>query len=52
MEIVLKGNIMYKHVEKASDLPEDEYLSANEILEMHNRLVDLANELVKCTIGW
>jgi len=41
---------MFKRIEKATDLPEDEYLSINEVLELHNRLVDLANELVANSI--
>ena len=41
---------MYKIIEKATDLPEDEYLSGEEVLELHNRLVNLANELVANSI--
>ena len=41
---------MYRRIEKATELPEDEYLSASEVLEMHNRLVELANELVANSI--
>ena len=41
---------MYKHIDNATTLPEDEYLSAEEILEMHNRLVKLANELIANSI--
>jgi DnaK suppressor protein len=41
---------MYQRIENASDLPEDEHLSSEEILELHNCLVDLASELVANSI--
>ena len=41
---------MYNRITNASDLPEDEFLTPDEVLDMHNRLVDLANELVANSI--
>ena len=41
---------MYKKLEDASQLPEDEYLSSNEVLELHNRLVEQANSLIESTL--
>ena len=41
---------MYNRIESAEQLPEDEYLSAKEILELYNRLIDQANELHRSTL--
>jgi DnaK suppressor protein len=41
---------MYTKKTNANELPKDESLTSEEILEMHNRLVDLANELVANSI--
>ena len=41
---------MYKQVSDNSQLPEDEYLSADEVMDLHNRLVKQANELVESTL--
>ena len=41
---------MYKQAVNPSQLPEDEYLSADEVLVLHNRLVDQANELMQSTL--
>lgn len=37
---------MFKHVESASQLPPDEYLESEELLELHKMLVDQANLLL------
>ena len=37
---------MYQHVEHASQLPADEYLSPEELHELHRTLVDQANNLL------
>ena len=41
---------MYKPVNDSTQLPEDEYLSATEVMELHNRLVTQANDLVKSSL--
>jgi DnaK suppressor protein len=37
---------MYKHMEHATQLPPDEYLSPDELFELHKTLVDQANLLM------
>ena len=41
---------MYKKINDLTQLPEDEYLSAEQILELHNRLVGQANDLVQSSL--
>ena len=38
---------MYERITTADHLPEDDYLSEEEVVELHNRLVDQANQLLE-----
>mgnify|MGYP006098453577 CR=1 FL=1 len=38
---------MYTRITNTDSLPADEYLSNAEVLELHNRLIDQANELLE-----
>jgi len=38
---------MYTRITNTDSLPDDEYLSNDEVLELHNRLIDQANELLE-----
>ena len=40
----------FQHVSAPEDLPEDDYLSPEEVFTLHNRLVDQANQLVENAI--
>ena len=41
---------MYKKINDLTQLPEDEYLNADQIMELHNRLVEQANDLVQSSL--
>ena len=41
---------MYKRINDLTQLPEDEYLNADQIMELHNRLVEQANDLVQSSL--
>lgn len=38
---------MYKRLENTDNLPSDEYLTDAELLELHNNLIDQANQLLE-----
>ena len=38
---------MYTRLENTDSLPNDEYLTNEQVLELHNRLIDQANELLE-----
>ena len=38
---------MYIRLENTDNLPSDEYLSDDELLELHNSLIDQANQLLE-----
>ena len=38
---------MYTRITNTDSLPTDEYLSSEEVLELHNRLIEQANELLE-----
>ena len=41
---------MYKKIDDLKQLPEDEYLNEEQIMELHNRLVEQANDLVQSSL--